>query len=358
MKRKVVSVLLCVAMVATMAMGCGSKAKETASTDKKDDTAKSGDLKVEMVAKGFQHDFWKAVKLGAENAGKELGATINFVGPKSESDIAEQVEQLNNAINKKPDAICLAALDPKSVEAQLADTKTQNIPVVGFDSGVPGSDIVAANAATDNKAAGALAAEELYKIIKDKVTDPSATARIGVVAQDATSQSIGERTAGFVEKMCELIGKDKVTVTGHDKYSNDVKDGKVVIEVGIPATVEDAACVTVANTILNKNDLVAIYGSNEFSAKNIITANESLQKLGADKVIGVGFDSGKIQLQAIKDGVFAGSVTQDPVQIGYKAVELAVKAAKGESVADVDTGALWYTKDNMADENIKPCLYE
>ena len=43
---------------------------------------------------------------------------------------------------------------------------------------------------------------------------------------------------------------------------------------------------------------------------------------------------------------------------GYKAVELAVKAANGESVSDVDTGALWYTKDNMEDPKIAPCLYE
>ncbi len=51
-------------------------------------------------------------------------------------------------------------------------------------------------------------------------------------------------------------------------------------------------------------------------------------------------------------------MTQDPVQIGYKAVELAVKASNGESVSDVDTGALWYTKDNMEDPKIAPCLYE
>lgn len=357
MKKKILSVLLCSAMVATMAIGCGGTEKEEPA--KKEEGGKKEEvLQIEMVAKGFQHDFWKAVKLGADKAGEEFGATINFVGPKSESDIAEQVEQLNNAINKKPDAICLAALDPDSIKDQLNTTKNEEIPVIGFDSGVPGSDIVAANAATNNTAAGAVAADELYKIIKDKVTDPAETVRIGVVAQDATSQSIGERTAGFVDKMCELIGEDKVTVEGHDKYSNDVKDGKVVIEVGIPATVDDAACVTVANTLLNKTDLVAIYGSNEFSAKNLVTANESLQKLGADKVVGVGFDSGKIQLQAIKDGILVGSVTQDPVSIGYKAVELAVKSVQGESVADVDTGALWYTADNMEDPDVKPCLYE
>lgn len=357
MKKKVLSVLLCTAMVATMAMGCSSKPEEggTTGTDK---PKESGDVSIEIVAKGFQHDFWKAVKLGAENAGKDLNAKINFVGPKDESAVAEQVEQLKNAINKKPTAICLAALDTESVKGELDTAASQKIPVVGFDSGVPGATTIAANASTNNFAAGEKAAEEMFNFIKDKVKDPAETVRIGVVAQEANSQSITDRTKGFVEKMVSLVGEGKVTVEGHDKYNNNVKDAKVVIEVGIPATVEDAAAVTVANTLLNKSDLIAIYGSNEFSAKNIITANESLQKLGADKVIGVGFDSGKIQLQAIKDGIFVGSVTQDPVQIGYKAVELAVKAAKGESVADVDTGCLWYTADNMEDPEIAPCLYE
>lgn len=63
-------------------------------------------------------------------------------------------------------------------------------------------------------------------------------------------------------------------------------------------------------------------------------------------------------LGAIKSKLFAGAVTQNPVQIGYQAVKLAVAAAKGEEVKDVDTGALWYNAENMADEKIAPCLYE
>lgn len=360
MKRKILSVLLCAAMVATLAMGCGGKGKE--STDDGTKTEKGADAggakSVEVVAKGFQHDFWKAVKLGANQAGEEFGVSVNFVGPKDESAIAEQVEQLNNAINKKPSAICLAALDPDSVKGALDTASSSGIPVVGFDSGVPGNDSIVANAATDNYTAGGLAAEKLYELIKDKVTDPAETVRIGVVSQDATSQSIGERTAGFIDKMVSLIGDDKVSVEGHDKYNKSADGAKVVIEVGIPATVDDAACVTVANTILNKDDLIAIYGSNEFAAKNMITANDSLNKIGPDKVIGVGFDSGKIQLDAIRNGILSGSITQNPVQIGYQAVSLAVKAANGESVSDVDTGCIWYTADNMEDDDVAPCLYE
>lgn len=345
-------------MVASLAVGCGGKKEEAKPADGDKKTEAEGSMDVEVVAKGFQHDFWKAVNKGAQQAAEENGAKMNFVGPKSESDVAEQVEQLKNAVNKRPAAICLAALDPDSVIGELDTAAAQNIPVIGFDSGAGEHKAILANAATDNKEAGALAAQKMYELIKDKVTDPADTVRIGVVAQDATSLSIGGRTHGFVDKMVELIGKDKVSVEGHDQYNAKVDGAKVVIDVGIPATVDDAQTVTVASNLLNKNDLIAIYGSNEFAAKNIITANDSLQKLGADKVIGVGFDAGKVQLDAIRNGVFVGSITQNPVQIGYQAVSLAIKAAKGESVENVDTGALWYTKDNMEDSDVAACLYE
>ena len=143
-----------------------------------------------------------------------------------------------------------------------------------------------------------------------------------------------------------------------DKKMNEKAGAKVVLDVGIPAEVKDVDAAAVASAILEKKDLIAIYGSNEFAANAIITANEGLDKLGADKVIAVGFDAGKKLLDAVRAKTFAGAVTQDPVQIGYQAVKLAVEAADGKSVSDVDTGAKWYNADNMDADDIKPCLYE
>lgn len=268
-------------------------------------------------------------------------------------------QSLNTAIEKKPAAIALAAL---STDAQLDAIKKafeDKIPVIGFDSGVPGAPegYVKATAATNNKVAGGLAAENAFKLIKDKVTAPQSPVRIGVVAQENNSQSIIDRTRGFVEKMAELIGKDKVSIEGHDAYKKEVSGAKVIIEVGIPAEVKDTDGAAVAGALLDKEDLIMIFGSNEFAANVIITANEGRDKLGS-KVIGVGFDAGKKQLDAIKAGLLSGSVTQDPVQIGYQAVKLAVEASDGKQVKDVDTGAKWYTKDTMGNDDIKPALYE
>ena len=82
-----------------------------------------------------------------------------------------------------------------------------------------------------------------------------------------------------------------------------------------------------------------------------------LGKLGKD-IIGVAFDSGVLIKTAVRDGKLAGAVTQDPLQIGYKTVELCVKAIKGEPVSDVDTGCQWYTAENMDDPKIAPNLYD
>lgn len=375
MKKKLLATLLTAAMVAASLTACGSKAEDMkpaaeSMVEEAKESAESmaeemkeemtGEAHIDVIAKGFQHQFWKAVEKGSLKAAEEFGVSVTFQGPDNESAIAQQVEYLDAAIAKKPTAICLAALDTKAALGSIQSAQDAGIPIIGFDSGVPDAPegAIKANASTDNTAAGELAAMELYNLIKDKVTNPENVVRIGVVAQESNSQSIVSRTKGFVDKMVELIGADMVSVEGHDSLKN-VKDGaKVVIEVGIPAEVKDADAVAVASAIMEKDDLIAIYGSNEFAANALITANETLDKLGADKVLGVGFDAGKKQKDAVRAGILVGSITQDPQMIGYKAVELAVKAAKGEAVEDVDTGALWYTAQNMDDENIAPNLYD
>ena len=381
--RKLMAALLSTVMVVSALTACGGNSAKTTSTKSAASTKTSttstasttqssaasatastktdcSTKHIDVIAKGFQHQFWKAVELGTKKAAEEFGVEVTFQGPDNESAIAQQVEYLNTAIAKQPTAICLAALDTQASIPSIQSAMEAGIPIIGFDSGVPDAPAgaIKANASTNNSVAGALAAEELYKLIESKIKDAKEPVRIGVVAQESNSQSIVDRTKGFVDKMTELCGADNVSVEGHDSLKNEKSGAKVVLDVGIPAEVKDVDAAAVASAILEKKDLIAIYGSNEFAANAIITANEGLDKLGADKVIAVGFDAGKKLLDAVRAKTFAGAVTQDPVQIGYQAVKLAVEAADGKSVSDVDTGAKWYNADNMDADDIKPCLYE
>ena len=357
-KKKLMSVALCAAMVGCMVGTVNVHAE-----------ADYSDVSVEIVSKGFQHQYWQAVLKGAEQKAEELGCKINFVGPNSESDIADQVQMLNSAINAKPGAIALAALDTSACMDAITSAQEAGIPIIGFDSGVPEAPegAVVANASTDNYAAGALAAEKTYEVLKDRIANAEDSVRIGVMGQDATSESVVNRGLGFIDKIGELAIADGFTVKleGNDRYVNDatvesVDDGKVIIETLVPSQVTSELSAIDCQTLLNKDDIICIYGSNQHSAEAMVTGNENLQKfgLGEDQVIGVGFDSGAVIKAAVADGTFLGAITQAPVAMGEKVVELACKAAKGEAVEDVDTGCQWYTADNMNDEEIAQNLYD
>ena len=330
--------------------------------------AAAGDIHVEVVSKGLQHQFWVNVQNGCQQAADDYGATMSFDGPASESDIQDQVDMLENSISKNPDAICLAALDVQSVMQSLENAQSAGIPIIGFDSGVPGAPegSVLANASTDNNAAGALAAESLYDVIEDEVlaATPDAQIRIAVLSQDAASESIMGRTQGFIDKMSELVG-DQVAVVGSSAYADgDEASASVIIDVGIPAKTEVADIDASCSALMEQEGVVAIYASNEFAAESMIRTGEALGGILGNraeddsKIWGVGFDAGQLQREAVENGTLYGSITQDPVQIGYKAVELAIKAAQGEDVEDIDTGAKFYNAENLSDPEIDVLVYE
>lgn len=374
MKKKVLAALLSVAMVATLLAGCGnssagnSSSSSSAGASTNSGAADASNMSFEIVSKGLQHEYWQAVKKGVEDKAAELGITINFVGPDSESNITQQVQQLESALNANPTAIGLAALDTESVKDLLQKALDSGIPVVGFDSGVPGAPAgsVLANCSTDNYAAGAMAAEKVYEAIKDRIANAGGAVRIGVVSQDATGESIISRGLGFIDKMAELAAADgqSVTVVGNEKFVNDSKcdkaaDANVIIDVRVPASVTSELSAADVTALLNEADTIAIYGSNEHSANAMITANENLNKLGTGdgQVIAAGFDSGAAQIQAVKDGIFLGSITQAPVAMGEVLVQTLYDAAMGNPVSDTDTGCQWYTSENIENEEIWQNLY-
>lgn len=356
-RKKLMSVALCAAMVGTMVGAVNVQASDYEG------------LNIEIVSKGFQHQYWQAVLKGAEQKAEELGCKINFVGPNSESDYADQVQMLNSAINAKPGAIALAALDTQSCLDAINQAKEAGIPIIGFDSGVPDAPegAVFANASTDNYAAGELAAEETYKVLKDRIANAEGAVRIGVMGQDAVAESVVNRGLGFIDKIGELAIADGNTVKleGNDRYVNDAKvestdDGNVIIETLVPSQVTSELSAIDCQTLLNKEDIICVYGSNQHSGEGMVTGNENLQKFGQgeDQVLGVAFDSGAVIKAAVADGTFLGAITQAPVAMGETVVELACKAANGEEVADVDTGCQWYTAENMENEEIAQNLYD
>lgn len=390
MKKKVLATLLSVGLVASLLVGCGNSGSSsnssssassgdnssagaaTTDTAAATDTATAGgDYKFEIIVKSYQSSYWQAAVTGVNQKAEELGVTVNCTGPNAESDIADQVNMLNNAINSKPNGIGLAACDQDACLDALQTAMDNGIPVVCFDSGIPNAPAgsVYATIATDNYAAGATAAANLYPALQEKIESATAPVRIGEVNQEATSESITSRGLGFIDKFCELAtaaGKS-VAVVGNEYYVNNCKDkgdeatADIIIEVAVPAQTTVELCATEASVILNKADTIGMFGSNQVAAEGILTANENLDVLGTDpatSILAAGFDAGSVIKGAITSGKMFGAVTQSPLAMGQTTVEVLTKIANGESVSDVPTQGYWYDSTNMDDASIAPNLYD
>lgn len=286
---------------------------------------------IAIVSKGFQHQFWQAVNAGADKAAAEFNVDITFEGPETEAMVDKQVEMVQAALDKKPAALCLAALDTKALVPLLERAKSEGIPVVGFDSGVD-SDIPVATAATNNVAAAALAADKMAELI-------GGSGEVAVIVHDQTSRTGIDRRDGFVNQI-------------EEKYP-DIQIVDVQYGGG-----DQLKSTDLAKAIIQAHpNLKGFFGANEGSIIGVLNAVKEMGKEGEITVIG--YDSGKQQIDAIKAGTEAGAITQDPIGIGYKCVEAAVKTLKGESVEkNIDTGFHWYDQTNVDSDEIKPLLYE
>ena len=291
--------------------------------------ARAEDIYIPLICKGFQHQFWQAVKAGAEEVARTDNVKITFEGPETEAMVDKQIDMLSADLAKKPNAIGFAALDSKAAIPLLKRAQSEKIPVIAFDSGVD-SDIPVTTCRTDSVAAAATAADKMAEAI-------GGSGEVGVIVHDQTSRTGIDRRDGFVNRIKE-------------KYPNI----KIVgVQYGAGDHLKSAE---IAKAMIQANpNLKGVFGANEGSAEGAaIGVKESGKKL-----VLIGFDSGKEQKDAIRSGLMLGAITQNPIGIGKCTVDSAVKALKGEKLPKViDTGFYWYDKTNIDDPKIASVLYD
>ncbi|WP_299907131.1 ABC transporter substrate-binding protein [uncultured Paracoccus sp.] len=285
---------------------------------------------IPLVSKGFQHQFWQAVKAGADKAAAEFGVEVTFEGPDTEAQVDKQMDMLAAALAKKPAAIGFAALDSQAATPLLKQAQDAGIPIIAFDSGVD-SDIPATTVTTDNLAAAGMAADKMAELI-------GGAGKVALVVHDQTSRTGIDRRDGFVNRMKE----------GHP----DIE----IVDIQYGAG-DQLQSTEITKAILTANpDLKGIFGANEGSAIGVLNA---IKETGTTGVTVIGYDSGTVQKEAIRSGAMAGAITQNPVGIGYETVKAAIAATKGETLPKtIDSGFKWYDKTNIDDPEVAAVLYD
>ncbi|WP_099469766.1 multiple monosaccharide ABC transporter substrate-binding protein [Konateibacter massiliensis] len=170
MKKKLVSALLCAAMVATMVTGCGSTSSTgsttdtttsetttdttaTDSTDKAADTASTGETKKVGVAMPTQSsERWINDGANMKSRLEALGYEVDM--QYAEDDVQAQVSQIENLIANGADCLVIAAVDSSALVNVLQQAKDNSIPVIAYDRLLMDTDAVSYYATFDNKGVG------------------------------------------------------------------------------------------------------------------------------------------------------------------------------------------------------------
>ena len=313
MKKKLLSLLCGVTMLAAALTGCGNQSADTPASSEGETTeapaASSEGGKIALITMDSIDQHWISLNEGAQKAAGELGVEVTFMSPNTKDD-AQQIECVNNAVAGGYKAIIVAANGPDAISSALKEAIDAGIKVVYVDS--PANVDAEATFSTDNVAAGTTAGEEMIKALDAKgITDGD----IGIVNVNAATQSTVDRENGF---------RKAFEGTAFNLLETQYGEG------------DAAKSQEIAQNYITQN-VVGIFGCNEGSTTG--TGN-AIKASGNSDIVGVGFDKSDAIQGLIKDGYLLCTMAQNPDVMGYEGVKAAVAAMGGESLGGkvTDTG--------------------
>jgi len=330
MIRSNLAVALCVGFL--LSFGCDKSSQTSTSSGGGNSAESAAKLKIAVIPKGTSHSFWKSVHAGAEKAATELGVEVIWKGPLKEDDRAEQIKVVEQFVAEGVNGIVLAPLDDTALLRPVKNAMDRKIPVVIFDSGLQGEvgkDFVSF-VATDNRLGGAMAGEQLAKLLGGK-------GKVVLLRYAEGSASTTEREAGFLSVMDKNPG---IEVTVKNRYG------------GATAAESQAEALKLIDKI---KEAQGVFCPNESSTMGMLLA---LRQEGlAGKVKFVGFDASSALIEGLTKGEIDALVSQNPTKMGYEGVKTLYAHIRGEKVPQrVDTGVKLITKDNLNDPEVKQLL--
>lgn len=278
------------------------------------------DLTIGYVTKSATNQGWILINAGAADAAAAAGAEFIEIGPASAGDLQQQLAAIEDMLVRGVDALAVAPVDSAGVAPAVRDALSEGVPVIAVDTAVDGAEVTSF-VATDNVAAAA----SQGKWVAENIEENGEV----ILVNGLVAQSTGrERRDGFLETLAEL--RPDVTV-----YQVDTQWDQSQAQNGVEDLLLAHPGVDVIANAWDGGSLGAI-------------AALQAQGFGPGDIKVVGFDGDPNGLKAIRDGWMQADVAQMLYMQGYKGIEAAIAAARGEPVEPrIDTGHFVVLPENV-----------
>jgi len=305
------------------------------SCSKHTDSGKS--YTIAVIPQGSTHEYWKSIHAGAAKAARDLeaqGTKVNIIwkGPLREDDREQQTQVVEGFISQRVSGIVLAPFDSHALVRPVEEAAATGIPTVVVDSALDTATIVSF-VATDNKKGGALAAEQIGKLLKGK-------GKVLLLRYQEGVASTRAREDGFVERL-------KSAYPGIELISSNQFAGP---------TRETAKQASENLLTRYAGQIQAVFTPNESSTAGMLLALQDIDKAG--KVAFIGFDVSDTFIEAMRKGQLQGIVVQNPFRMGELGVTTLVSHLQGKPVEKrIDTGVMLVMLDNMESAEAQQLLH-
>jgi len=263
-------------------------------------------------------DFWQAVNMGAEAAAKEMGFTLNVVGPLSESDSDTQIQLLEEAITRMPQAIVIAPIMNDRMRSTLSKADEVGIKLVIINMS-PDNLSTHVVVSSDHIEGGRLAAQT-------SIEQTAGYPVIAMISDNANSIVSEERLQGMQR---ELAG-----------YKNSI------LGVYYADNSEDRAYQIAEKLIQSTTKFNTFITLSESASQGVARALKEYDRVNDINLIG--FDSSSDEVQLLEAGIMKASIVQKPFNMGYLGVKTALNLIEGDTtdpITYIDSNVI--TKGNM-----------
>ncbi len=292
---------------------------------------------IAVIPQGSTHEYWKSIHAGAAKAAQDLGSQgtkINIIwkGPLREDDREQQTQVVEGFISQNVSGIVLAPFDSHALVRPVEEAAAAGIPTLVVDSALDTQKIVSF-VATDNKNGGALAADQMGKLLNGK-------GKVLLLRYQEGVASTRAREDGFVEKLTSAY--PGIELISSNQFAGPTRE-----------TAKQAS-----ENLLTRyaGQIQGVFTPNESSTAGMLLALEDVNRAG--KVAFIGFDVSDTFIDAMRDKKLQGIVVQNPFRMGDLGVRTLVDHLQGKPVAKrIDTGVMLVTADNMNNAEVQQLLH-